>query len=109
MAKQATAPARWWSAGVAGVGLFTLLLGASQLRCANAEGGWEGDASVNNPDGGRSDGGNPDGGEDVRCFTGTATTELQLLNHCTEAEKVERASSIPAKTWDGKSPLPYSS
>ena len=109
MAKQTTAAARLGSAGLFGLGLFALLLGTSQLRCANADGGWESDASVNNPDGGRGDGGNPDGGEDVRCFTGTATTELQLLNHCTEAEHVDRASSIPAKTWDGKSPLPYSS
>ena len=107
-ANQTAARARLWSAGLCGLGLLTLVFSTSQLRCASADNGWEGDASTGDTDGGRPDGGNPDGGgDDVRCFTGTATTELQLLNHCTEAEHVDRVSAIPAKTWDGKSPLPY--
>lgn len=107
MAKQAPRRTRW-SVGLAGIGLAALLLGTSQLHCALSEAGWQSDASTSDPDGGHPDGGNSDGGADVRCFTGTATTELQLFNHCTEAEHVDRASMIPAKTWDGKFPLPYS-
>ncbi len=38
---------------------------------------------------------------------GTPTTELQLLNRCTDAEKIERGTHIPATTWDGQLPLPY--
>ena len=41
------------------------------------------------------------------CFMGTPTTELQLLNRCTDAEKIERGTHIPATTWDGQLPLPY--
>ena len=107
MAKQAGLRARLGSLGLGAAGVFALLLSASQLHCADAEGGWTDDASTNNPDGGRPDGGNGDGGDDTRCFDGTATTELQLLNHCTGAEQVLRASQIPTKTWDGTTPLPY--
>jgi hypothetical protein len=96
------------SAGLAGLGLGALLLCTSQLHCALSEAGWLKDSGTADTDGGYPDGGNPDGDNGVRCFTGTATTELQLLNHCTEAEHVERVSNIPAATWDGKMPLPYS-
>lgn len=76
---------------------------ASQMTCAEAESG--GDYP---PYGNKSDGGTdkPDGDDLWQCFTGTATNEAELLDHCTEAERVDRASSIPATTWDGTSPLP---
>jgi hypothetical protein len=108
MAKNTTLGRRLTSLGLGSLGALALLLLASQLRCAEAESGWNGDdaATADLPGGG--DGGT-DGGEDsTKCYTGTATSELQLLNHCTEAERVERATKIPTKTWDGKSPLPYS-
>lgn len=88
--------------GVAGfLGLAT---GASQLSCAEAFVDWNIDEGSDNP--------NPDGGPadgDVtpdRCYTGTPTSEPQFYNKCTEAERIERTSNIPAMTWDGKSPLP---
>lgn len=91
--------------GLGALGLGAAALLASQLHCAEAEVGWKND----DPGQGdmRLDGGGGDGFDDgVHCFTGTATTEVQLLNHCTEAERVERATHIPQATWDGKSPLP---
>jgi hypothetical protein len=91
---------------VLGLGLFVLL--GSQLHCADVAGDW------GTNDGGDSDmPGNGDGGADggydgVHCYTGTATSELLLLNHCTDAEHVDRATHIPKTTWDGQSPLPFS-
>ena len=96
----------WLTAlGLGTLGLGALVLLASQLHCAEAEVGWRSDDSSQSdlPDG--FDGGLDDGGG-VQCFTGTATTEPQLLNHCTEAEHVDRPTHIPTTTWDGKSPLP---
>ena len=92
------------------LGLFTLGLGAvallaSQLHCAEAEVGWRSDDPSQSDLPGGGDGG-LDGGDGVQCFKGTATTEQQLLNHCTEAEHVDRPTHIPETTWDGKSPLP---
>ena len=101
----ATALAQLAALGLGALGLGAAALLASQLHCAEAEVGWKNDdpgqGDMPGGDGGR------DGGDDgVHCFTGTATTEVQLLNHCTEAERVDRASHIPMTTWDGKSPLP---
>ena len=87
---------------LAGVGSVLL---ASQLRCAEVESGWFDDG--NTPPGSGDGGSGGDGGTEVRCFSGTAITEQQLLNRCTEAERVERPSRIPTMTWDGKSKLPY--
>lgn len=86
---------------LAGVGSVLL---ASQLRCAEVESGWFDDG--NTPPGSGDGGTGGDGGTEVRCFSGTAVTEQQLLNHCTEAEHVDRPTHIPETTWDGKSPLP---
>lgn len=91
------------SLGLAAAGLCALGILASQLHCAEVENGWKIDEALTDMHGG--DGG--DGGDDgVHCYNGTATTELQLLNHCTEAEHVDRMSHIPPTTWDGKYPLP---
>jgi hypothetical protein len=38
---------------------------------------------------------------------GTPSKEEELLNRCTEAERIDRPSAIPPAKWDGKSPLPY--
>ena len=106
MGRQTTGSRRLTSLGLCSLGFAGLLLLASQLRCADAEIGWSSDDASTSDLPGRGDGG--DGGTDpTACFTGTATNELQLFNHCTEAEHVNRATKIPAKTWDGKSPLPY--
>jgi len=74
----------------------------SQLSCAQVETGWITEEPA------RVDGGMmlPDGDGAWHCFTGTATSEEQFLNHCTEAERIERPTNIPLATWDGKSPLP---
>ena len=57
-------------------------------------------------DGGLSD---ADGGDGTwHCFTGTPTNDDQFLNHCTESERVDRASYVPIGTWDPKNPLPQS-
>lgn len=100
----ATALTRLAALGLGALGLAAAALLASQLHCAEAEVGWK------NDDPGRGDmpgDGGLDGGDDgVHCFTGTATNEVQLLNHCTEAEHVDRPSHIPPTTWDGKPPLP---
>ena len=91
------------SLGHAAAGLCALALLTSQFHCAEVENGWKiDDPSLTDE---RGDGGG-DGGDDGRCYNGTATTELQLLNHCTEAEHVDRMSHIPTTTWDGKYPLP---
>lgn len=92
--------------GLGALGLGAVALLASQLHCAEAEVGWRGDDPGQGDLPGNGDGGLDGGDDGVHCFTGTATTELQLLNHCTEAEHVDRASHIPPTTWDGKSPLP---
>ena len=96
----------WLTAlGLGTLGLGALVLLASQLHCAEAEVGWRSDDPGQSDLPGGGDGGLDDGGG-VQCFTGTATTEPQLLNHCTEAEHVDRPTHIPTTTWDGKSPLP---
>jgi hypothetical protein len=90
---------RWLALALLG---GTLAVAASVLNCAEVQQDWPlGDSG--NSDGGdnRTDGGGP-----WRCFTGTATNESQLLNHCTESEPINRPSNIPPTTWDGKSPLP---
>ena len=90
------------SLGLAAAGLCALGLLLSQLHCAEVESGWRNDETQTDMQGG--DGG--DGGDNGSCYNGTATTELQLLNHCTEAEHVDRMSHLPTGLWDGKYPLP---
>jgi len=99
---------RLTSLGLCSLGFAGLLLLASQLRCAAADMAWKPDDPGNSDLPGGGDGGT-DGGDDFsHCFNANATSELQLLNHCTSAEHVDRATKIPTKTWDGTSPLPYS-
>ncbi len=93
------------SLGLLAVGFGALGLLASQLHCAEAETGFGDDPSMSDMPGGGGDGGDL-GDDGVHCYNGTATSELQLLNHCTEAEHVDRATHIPTTTWDGQSPLP---
>lgn len=86
-------------------GLLTagLIFATSQMTCAEAVQDWGDDPGRR--DGGHGDGG--DGGDGVwHCYTGNATTDDQYLNHCTEAERVDRATYVPATTWDPKNPLP---
>jgi hypothetical protein len=75
---------------------------ASQLSCAEVQADWP-FTDGSNGDGGSNNG---DGGGPWHCYTGSPTNEPQLLNHCTEADPINRPSNIPATTWDGKSPLP---
>lgn len=89
-----------------GLGAAALVVFCGQLSCAEVDGGWDPDDPGKPGDGG-SGGDMPDGDGVWRCYTGVSTTEEQFLNHCTEAERVERPSSIPPMTWDGKSPLPF--
>ncbi len=87
--------------GILGAGLLFI---ASQMTCAEVASYWNDD----NPPPSSGDGGTPDGGDGMwRCFMGTPTKEDELLNRCTEAERIDRPSAIPKATWDGKSPLPF--
>jgi hypothetical protein len=90
---------------IGGLAVLGLVLATSQLRCAMAEQFVSDDDMATDRDGGS---GNRDGGDEIRCFAGTPTDELQLLTRCTEAERVERPMRVPAATWDPKTPLPYS-
>ncbi|HND10180.1 MAG TPA: hypothetical protein PLY80_07070 [Pseudomonadota bacterium] len=81
----------------------TLLLFASQLRCADANNFIEDDDPALTGDGGVQKGDLAEG----PCFMGTPQTEPNLLNRCSDAERIERGSKIPASLWDGQSPLPY--
>lgn len=90
-----------------GRGLFLLALGlvCSQVRCAGADNYFTDDGNpMVSGDGGTK----PDLAEGL-CFMGTPQNEGQLLNRCTDAERIERGSHIPSSTWDGTSTLPYSS
>ncbi|MCS6913948.1 MAG: hypothetical protein RMK29_14410 [Myxococcales bacterium] len=53
-----------------------------------------------------ADAGQTEGGQGPACFSGEPQTELELLNRCTDAERIERAHRIPAHLWDGQGPLP---
>ena len=90
-----------------GSGLLVVALGlmSSQLRCADANNHFmdDGDPMLT------GDGGTKTDMADGLCFMGTPQTESQLLNRCTDAERIERGSHIPSSTWDGTSSLPYSS
>lgn len=97
---------RIFSLGLTAVCFGALGLLASQLHCAEAESGWKIDDPSMSDLPGNGDGGTDGGDDGVHCYNGTATSELQLLNHCTEAEHVDRATHIPTTTWDGQSPLP---
>lgn len=82
----------------------SLLFVTSQMTCAEVANFWDDD---NRPQTGK-DGGDVDAGDGMwRCFMGTPSKEDELLNRCTEAERIDRPSSIPTATWDGKSPLPF--
>jgi hypothetical protein len=95
---------RWQSLlrlGLLGAGLLFL---TSQMTCAEVASYWNDD---NRPPM-TGDGGDVDGGDGMwRCFMGTPSKEEELLNRCTEAERIDRPSAIPTATWDGKSPLPF--
>lgn len=81
-----------------------LVLLCSQMTCAEVANFWNED----DPRQMNQDGGTPDGGDDKwRCYMGAPTKESELLDRCTEAERIDRASAIPTATWDGKSPLPF--
>ncbi|MBL9003731.1 MAG: hypothetical protein JNJ46_05755 [Myxococcales bacterium] len=81
-----------------------LLFVTSQMTCAEVANFWGEDTPQQKP----SDGGDTDGGDGMwRCFMGTPSKEEELLNRCTEAERIDRPSAIPPAKWDGKSPLPY--
>lgn len=83
---------------IAGLGFV-----CTQMTCAEVTGAWTNDDPPNMS----MDGGAGDGGDNMwRCFMGVPATETELLNRCTEAERVERASAIPADKWDGKT-LPF--
>lgn len=84
-----------------------LVIFCGQFSCAEVEGGWDPDDPPNKPGDGGTNKDMPDGDDIWRCYTGVATTEEQLLNHCTEAEHVDRPTNIPAEKWDGKT-LPFS-
>lgn len=87
---------------LSGLAAAALSFAASQMTCAEAVQDWGLDPI-------RGDGGTSDsdgGGGPWRCFTGTATNDEQFLNHCTEAERVERLTYVPIGTWDPKDPLP---
>ncbi len=88
-----------------GLVLFALGLACSQVRCADANNYFSDDGDpILSGDGGTK----PDLAEGL-CFMGTPQNESQLLNRCTDAERIERGSHIPSSTWDGTSSLPYSS
>jgi hypothetical protein len=70
--------------------------------CATTGMGEEPDMSMATGDGGMGDAGT----EPMGCFMGNPQTEPELLNRCTDAEKVERPGRVPAGQWDGKGPLP---
>lgn len=83
---------------------LSLVLLCSQMTCAEVATFWNDD----DPRPMNSDGGNTDGGDGIwRCYMGVPSKEDELLNRCTEAERIDRASAIPATTWDAKSPLPF--
>lgn len=87
-----------------GLSVAGLLFLSSQMMCAEVANYW----NVEDPQTMKKDGGGSDGGDDIwRCYMGTPTKESELLDRCTEAERIDRASAIPAATWDGKSPLPF--
>ena len=86
-----------------GLLLTALALLGSQLRCADANNYITEDEDPTIIGDGGAKGDLAEG----PCFMGTPTTELQLLNRCTDAEKIERGTHIPATTWDGQLPLPY--
>lgn len=44
-------------------------------------------------------------GAEEGCFMGNPMTEPELLNKCTDAEKIERPHRVPSKLWDGRTPL----
>ncbi len=89
-----------------GLSLFGLLLLCSQMTCAEVASFWDGE----DPRQMNKDGGSTDGGDGMwRCYMGTPTKESELLDRCTEAERIDRASAIPPATWDGQSPLPFGS
>lgn len=44
--------------------------------------------------------------EEEGCFMGTPQSERELLNSCTDAERVLRPHRIPDRVWDGRGPLP---
>lgn len=78
---------------------LTVLLGT--LRCAESTSPWTEEDLVRQRDG------SADGGEqDWRCFMGMPKLEAELLDRCTSAERIDRMSLIPPKTWDPKTPLP---
>ncbi len=81
----------------------TLVLLASQLRCADANNYFFDDDPAMVGDGGGPKGDLAEG----PCFMGTPQTESNLFNRCSDAERIERGSKIPATLWDGQSPLPY--
>lgn len=89
----------------AGSGLIVLSLtvAATGFRCAEVVPGWGDIDGPEVPDGGKVDA--ADMGE-WHCFTGTAQTEEQLLDHCTEAERIDRPTNVPPTVWDPKNPLP---
>ncbi len=87
--------------GLFGAGLLFI---TSQITCAEVANYWNEDNQPQKP----TDGGDVDGGDGMwRCFMGTPSKEEELLNRCTEAERIDRPSAIPTATWDGKSPLPF--
>lgn len=81
------------------------LIGGALLlapSCASTDGGQGEDLAQPAGDGGAGDG----GADPMGCFMGNPQTEPELLNRCTEAERIERPSRVPAELWDGKAPLP---
>lgn len=44
--------------------------------------------------------------EEEGCFMGTPQSERELLNRCTDAERVDRPHRVPERVWDGRGPLP---
>src|SRR5688572_17322292 len=86
-----------------GLALRLSLLGlCAASACATTNNNSEPDMSLSDPDGGVGDG----PVEPMGCFMGSPQTEPELLNRCTDAEKVERPGRVPAGQWDGKGPLP---
>lgn len=83
---------------IAALGLFS-----SQLRCAGADNYFTDDADPSVV----GDGGVKGDMAEGPCFMGTPQTEAQILNRCSDAERVERGTHIPPTTWDGSYPLPY--
>lgn len=91
---------RWLSLVVI-AGLLAAAIGASS-SCAGT--GADGPDLLSPPDGGGGD--QPDDLAIVGCFMGQPLNESQLLNACTDAERIERPHRVPKTVWDGKSPLP---